>query len=88
MIIEFAKYKNVSGIKRVPVKGDWVIDLRGDMAKIVYYDNWSDYYHIRYYSSQNRGALGNKYNTKIDFIKYFGTKEEMITIKEAEKFNL
>lgn len=83
MIKEFAKYKNVKGIPKTPVKGDWAITNNDDIVKILKYNKYYDFYNVEYPTYDNEKSA-----VKLGILKHFGTKEDMEIILQSKKYNL
>ena len=97
MITEFSKYK------KNPEVGDWIIDELGFIGEIVerlykanedednkYSHIYHDYgYMIQYYDKDNGDECG-QFMQDIDYenVIHYGTREEMLAVQEAEKYNL
>ena len=89
MITNFKIYE--SKFVRTPVRNDWVIDTSGQIVKIVlviFTSEWDvkhgdGMYRMKSYDDDH-------YPTYISrkFIKHFGTKDEMESIKTAKKYNI
>ena len=73
MIKEFAKYKE-------PQIGDWIIDLENDLGKITKTN--PPFYHVKF------DQFDASYEITRRKINYFGTKDDMKMILQANKYNL